>query len=514
MKKIKIPPYVRASNPALAAWQSVVATVAKKDVQKNHPGATKAKINDLTMKHPMVLGTNIHVSEAENGGRTLALEQVRDYFPKRKMGLNFHPLVHAYLSEKHFNALMSNLKSPSVSLSTGASIHLLSDPNEFPDSDYAYEEWAICLKNWELHGNPIPSPYVNINNNGGPQSNFGVYTINSNAKIAVLGDFGTGLNDGTTLLIQLMKQLDPDYIIHLGDIYYSGTVDECNAYVQMFTTAFAAAGKTVPVFSIPGNHEYYSGGWGYFQNVLQMNQNNGFSNLSQQASFFSLRTQDGNWQFLGMDTGYNSVENYSYSNPNVMKSSYAPWLDFGEAAWHQDKLANFNGKTVLFSHHQLFSAHSVINDGNYVHFETGTNPSDLKYLNGNLLNVFRPYFPKIAAWFWGHEHILNIFQDNQLGLAKARLIGNSGYEEWAGENPYNPTTSPYKEVTPAVEVGTTSVRWKDSSYEFLNHGFALITLNGASGSVNYYQYPVFSPGTPIPANPAPLQRVNFSDPSL
>ena len=45
-------------------------------------------------------------------------------------------------------------------------------------------------------------------------------------KVAILGDWGTG----TTAAIDLLRQVaahQPDLLIHLGDIYYSGTPAEC-----------------------------------------------------------------------------------------------------------------------------------------------------------------------------------------------------------------------------------------------------------------------------------------------
>ncbi len=506
MKKIKTPPYIRSSNPALAKWQSAVAKVARDIIKKENPNLGRTEINQLVQTHPMVLGTNLHIDEASKEGRQLTKEHIKSYLPSSAQKLDFHPVVHSFLSQEFYK----NVNKPKTSVDLLG----LDGPIEFPDSDYAYIQWANCVRIWGEYGNPSPSPYVDIDKNGGPSSDFGVFTIPENSKIVILGDFGTGLNDATTMLIAIMQQIKPDFIIHLGDIYYAGTEDECESYVETFDKAFAAAGKKIPVFSIPGNHEYYAGGWGFYKSVITMNQKNGFSNYNQQSSYFSLQTQDKNWQFLGMDTGYNSIHNFNIAHPSQLGISYSPWLTFNEAAWHQNKLENFDGKSILLSHHQLFSSDSLINNSEGVYYKTGTNKSKLEYLNGNLLAVFQPYFRKVAAWFWGHEHTLNIFKENQLNLAKARLIGNSGYEEWAGEDPYKPTNSPYQDLTPAVEVGTTSVEWKNSNYDFLNHGFACIQLNGSDASVDYFQYPVFAPSDPIPANPPQIMKVNYSDPCL
>jgi DNA repair exonuclease SbcCD nuclease subunit len=88
--------------------------------------------------------------------------------------------------------------------------------------------------------------------------------------VAVLGDWGTGLSDAADMLAVLMRQHNPTVILHLGDIYYSGTPSgipgqpdypgECqDNFLNVIASVFQQAGiSPVPVFTIPGNHEYYS----------------------------------------------------------------------------------------------------------------------------------------------------------------------------------------------------------------------------------------------------------------
>ena len=500
MNPVKIPPYIRSNHPVLARWQSAVAKTVRTNVVGDNPGLGPNEINNLILNHPMVLGTNLYINEMKGEGRKLTADSIKEYLPVAGARLNFHPVVHAYLSQYYFNAIMERINKDgrninSSEISTTVTTEIEIPPVEFPDSDYAYTQWLETVKIWGEYGNPDQSPYISIDANGGPSSNFGVITIPENSKIAILGDFGTGLNDATTLLIALMQQLQPDIIIHLGDIYYSGTQDECAAYTLAFKTAFQICNRAVPVFSIPGNHEYYSGGTPFFNIVLPINAKL-FPAMNQKASFFSLRTNDNNWQLLGMDTGYNAVHNFSWTNPLVLESALAPWLDFDEAEWHKDKLKNFAGKTILLSHHQLFSSDAIINDGKDVYYQTGTDKSTSTYLNTNLLEVFQPYLNKVVAWFWGHEHILNIYKDNQAYLSKGRLVGNSGYEEWQGEDPYNNTGSPYKDM--GIDLGYQPITYKDTNFNFYNHGFSLVLLSGTKARVNYYQYPVFPPGENIP----------------
>lgn len=49
------------------------------------------------------------------------------------------------------------------------------------------------------------------------------YKFPSSAKIAIIGDFGTGLSDSFELLKHIIIEKEADIIIHLGDVYYAGT---------------------------------------------------------------------------------------------------------------------------------------------------------------------------------------------------------------------------------------------------------------------------------------------------
>lgn len=49
------------------------------------------------------------------------------------------------------------------------------------------------------------------------------YRFPSDAKIAIIGDFGTGLSDSFGLLRHAVIDKQVDIILHLGDVYYAGT---------------------------------------------------------------------------------------------------------------------------------------------------------------------------------------------------------------------------------------------------------------------------------------------------
>lgn len=537
METIKTPYYTRTSNPFLSRWQSAVSKVLGDKFRSENPELKSHEINSKVLAHPMMAGTNHHITRLKNNLPLLTLDDVHPYVDQKDADNNFHPLVHTYLSQYYLQQTLEEAsKDPDSSINyTTPSPGVV--PADFPDTNANIIQWGIAGKVWATSHRPDPSPYYDWSKNipDGMKKDdfmktFSVFTIPDDSTIAILGDFGTGLADGIEMLTSIMINQNPDFIIHLGDIYYAGTDEETQAYVEMFTTAFQLAGKKVPVFSIPGNHEYYSGGTPFFKYALAMNAQNGFPQYSQQASYFCLRTESSNWQFLSMDTGLNSVHWYTVGG---LTDTYGPWLWFSEWDWCQDKLENFGlsggGKTVLLSHHQLYSVTSTINDGNQVVFQTGTDAKTFQFLNANLYNTFSDYFGEINAWFWGHEHILAIFQNNELygsdneePLKIARLVGNSGFEEWVGpKGSYGIANTNQHYATPMVEVDTTMVTYFDAvlglkvSSRFYNHGWALLQLSDADSGIatTYWQYPVkdfLTPIQPVSKIAKPI-KVNFSE---
>ncbi len=537
MSSDKVPFHIRTSNPFLARWQSAVAKVVGDKIQEKTPGLASHELNSLILQHPMMQGTNIHVHRYKQQKSRLSVDDVKQYAGVYDSNGNVHPMIHAYASQYYFQeAIEKAAKEPGAQFTTQAT-----DPGwppaSFPDTNSNLIAWGIAGGIWAKDSYPDPSPYIDWVDkvpNGVKKEDFiktfSVITIPDDSTIAILGDFGTGLADGIAMLMSILVNQKPDFIIHLGDIYYAGTDDEVKAYVEMFDTAFRlTGGKKVPVFSIPGNHEYYSSGKPFFDRVLKMNADNGFPQYAQPASYFCLRTASTNIQFVAMDTGLNSVHWY---DPTGLTDSYGPWLWFSEGDWCVDKLQyslDNASKTIMLSHHQVYTVSGVINDGKQVVFQTGTNAAQAKYINANLYNIFGDFFGVINAWFWGHEHILGIFQNNELSspdggstLPIARLVGNSGFEEWIGPSGsygINNTALHYRD--PMVEVDTTMVTYYDplvsslESSRFYNHGWALMKLSSGATSIptTYWQYPVEGTFFVLPslANLKKPLPVNFSE---
>ncbi len=296
---------------------------------------------------------------------------------------------------------------------------------------------------------------------------FGIieWKIPSNARIAVVADWGTG-RDEAIVVLKALVSMEPDLIVHLGDVYYSGTPEECRAHFlePMRTYARKPDGTPIPVFTIPGNHDYYSGGEGFYELIDQLNE----GPQRQRASYFTLRSEDGGWQFLAMDTGYNDHT----LSPKALLDAPATYLRPDEIQWQLFRIADpdFHGRTILLSHHQFFSATDRIGDGD-----------DRDSVNQRLLNTFKSHQRKIALALWGHEHHLMIFEPF-MGIERGRCIGHGAVPVSSTDDPYSHPK--YEHEVPFkrdVRLGT-----RGGSY---NHGFTMIELRGAGrpASVVYHE---------------------------
>jgi hypothetical protein len=111
-------------------------------------------------------------------------------------------------------------------------------------------------------------------------------------RIGILGDWGTGLYGARPCVQSLMN--DPqsfDMMVHLGDVYYSGTKKEVqDRFLALWPYRNGAINR-----AINSNHEMYSGGYAYFDDTLPR--------FGQQASYFT--HQNTHWTLIGLDLAYN-----------------------------------------------------------------------------------------------------------------------------------------------------------------------------------------------------------------
>lgn len=461
---------VRLQSQQLSLWQSAVAAHVSDQL-----GAAASTADVL--EHPMTDAVNAHVGAVAGASHPLAApdpaagpEVVRPYLSQlaldKGMALADGDTERAAAIDVEFRKYSDQDIKGFLSCATTYAEFLLKH-----DGKFKYNDWQ---------------------KEGAGNINYGViaWRLANDATVGVIGDWGTGLDDAEELLVDLMAKHSPDALIHLGDIYYSGTPDECAAnYADVISRAFdrtLGQGKHVPVFTLAGNHDYYALGYGLYDMFGAINSR--IPGAEQVATYFCLRTADDGWQFLAMDTGYNDSNPADQFDPLATGPSLVP----SEQRWLLNKLDTFPGATVLLSHHQLFSANSRIN-GRTSKFK------DIPYLNAHLREAFSPYLASdVAGWIWGHEHNFVAYQNGLFGLSKGRLLGNSAYEEESSMDPYavNYPAVPYLDPT----------KYRlDAEAGYYNHGYAVIELGGRAKpadpvSITYYQYPSW--GATRPADPS------------
>ncbi|OAN70741.1 hypothetical protein A8B78_04630 [Jannaschia sp. EhC01] len=334
--------------------------------------------------------------------------------------------------------------------------------------------------------------------------------VSGSGKVAVIGDWGTGEPDADALLRAVMAH-KPDVILHLGDVYEAGLPAEIEEHFIAPLDRVCGTGRP-PILTIPGNHEYFSCGEGFFQLIDVLN-GGPQSDWNQQASFFCLRSDDGKYQFLGADSGLGCIDHAS-----------SPALDQTEVDWHRAHIAGFTGKTIFMTHHQLIAVDHEING--HAHGD----PNGYGYFNRHFVDAFNEqipntnetYFDRIDLWLWGHAHWFIPFSpkrpipvpgsSNWPTLKRGQLLGGSAREKTyrAPDPQYDPHPGvsrkpaewiePRSSMDPKAPPGELLVPQATNGDGYgghlYNHTFAILDL--AAGEAAYYEVPSWTDDTPKP----------------
>jgi hypothetical protein len=205
-------------------------------------------------------------------------------------------------------------------------------------------------------------------------------------RIAVIADWGTGLYGAPHSAEAIDADTDPrgyQLLLHLGDIYYSGTEGEIkDRFLSDWPKRAGAISRT-----LNGNHEMYTGGHAYFEVALKQ--------FNQSASYFALRNDF--WTLVCLDTAY---AEHDLAEP--------------QRAWLDQVLASNtkNQKVVFFSHHQPYSL-------------LDSQGEKLVDKIGDLLLGGR-----VFAWYWGHEHRCVVYDQHPTYKLLGRCVGHGGFPEF------------------------------------------------------------------------------------
>lgn len=291
-------------------------------------------------------------------------------------------------------------------------------------------------------------------------------TLNGKTKgevsIAVIGDWGTGEygDDGgpaKAIMKQIRDEIKPDYIIHLGDVYYAGTDqrtppgEERDNFLKMW-------GESDPgsSFALNSNHEMYGACKGYFDVAL------GAETFESQkkTSYFCLTY--GDFAILGLDSAYYSqsklyMEGNLGDSGNRQQEKFISGLDLD------------GKKVIVMTHH------------------TGVDLEGAKRLDlwGE---VYKALGRDPDYWYWGHIHDGIVYSDKSMAgkTTKARCIGHSAI-------PFGEAWGLQEDDVKDNIVFFSNTQVSKGSIKRLN-GFAVITLH-EDGTINEA---IYDQGNPTP----------------
>jgi hypothetical protein len=336
---------------------------------------------------------------------------------------------------------------------------------QYEQLDFGWSKAVINLINTLWNGT-IVKPFPT-------RDSFSTVPLVANAeggvKIAIIGDWGGG-NDLAREVMQTVKELNPDYVIHLGDTYYAGTdqngtpPNEEQDFLVDFWKKYGPA-EEGKCFTLNSNHEMYSGAKGYFKVALI----DKMFSAQENYSYFAL--EFGNWIIAGFDSAY-YASLPTYLNGG-MGNATDPQYDFLQ------KVGTTGKNTILMCHHNPIS---------YKGKKDGWFGGQSKFWK-QIAETITPDY-----WYWGHIHLGSVYNDTSAaGSVKSRCIGHScipigtargligeGRVNWFANTPFN---DPAEEVYPK---GASRIK----------NGFCMITLTTDGISEDFYDagstVPVYS----------------------
>jgi hypothetical protein len=226
-------------------------------------------------------------------------------------------------------------------------------------------------------------------------------------SIGIVGDWGTGVdakyagrNPAQKVMHSLLSK-KVDYIVHLGDVYYSGTPDNPtflpgNEELDQFVRCWPRGRKPGSSYTLNSNHEMYSLGRGYFGNALAD------ANFKHQnkTSYFLL--QNAHWQIFGLDSAYASPDRATFMDGA---------LDPAQIAFLK-KARDPKRRSIVMTHHNPLSVYGKTTNRLWAQVEQGFSGRQPDY------------------WYWGHIHNGIVYKcEGRSPVARnatrARCIGHS-----------------------------------------------------------------------------------------
>jgi len=293
-----------------------------------------------------------------------------------------------------------------------------------------------------LHPHPFPT--------GAPA----IQQISDNATFVLAGDYGTGnFGSGDSASVKISKivpTLNPDYTIHLGDVYYAGATDEETGKLLAYWYKGSQAS-----FTLNSNHEMYSGASPYFNTALGSTT---FKTPQSPWSFFALENSD--WILVGLDSAY-------YSSPFKLYMQGTLGAAGNNQSQFLQQVAARNKKTIILTHHNPIPCAGLFDD---------PQPNDDGYqLYNDVMAAFAGHSAP-AYWYYGHIHIGAAYNPLHNGML-CRCLGHGAIPAGASSDLANSGFVTWHEKCNADD--------PDDSLRIFN-GFVQLTLNGPALTETFY----------------------------
>jgi hypothetical protein len=288
------------------------------------------------------------------------------------------------------------------------------------------------------------------------------HEVSDTARVVVVGDWGSGLPRAKAIAGLMADEVADArahgreaHVVHLGDVYYSGTKEEYQTHVLadgFWPVSAQQAGEGVTSWSLNGNHDMYGGGFGLFDTLLADPRFAAQrSPDGKGTSFFHLASPS--WDFVGLDTSWDT-DVLSQGQLGVLAD---PQADFVASVAHASER-----KLMLMSHHQLLSVYEP----------------EAPKVGRTLAAKLGPTLDSgaVTAWLWGHEHRCMGFAQSG-GVQYPRCIGNGGL----------PVLMAHAQDAPVPAPGA----WEERGFlesqgeHWARFGFAVLDLAGDHIDVRY-----------------------------
>ncbi|KMW59633.1 hypothetical protein AIOL_004615 [Candidatus Rhodobacter oscarellae] len=311
--------------------------------------------------------------------------------------------------------------------------------------------WVLCIVNGLL------TEFVHGKAHFGADMPEPICMPDGEVTLAIAGDWGTAEGGAVAVRGAITSPKAPDYLIHLGDVYYTGTPKLSEKFYfgpgteQSNLVDFWPDIGTGISFTMNSNHKMYPGAWGLFDDALSSAT---FAHM-QNKSYFLL--QNSTWQIFGLDSAYNSPD-FMYMYGALCQQQ----IEFVQ------KYRDTKRRAILMTHHNPYDL-------------TGTKKrvKDGGSLLQDVTTAFSGTLPEY--WYFGHEHNGIVYNDTAGTLGcKMRCTGHASMPYGApwGLVTERATTPPYKagDYISTVDFAASTPLEPSDPKGLVKNGFMRITL--------------------------------------